>query len=331
MNRQVLLDSRPQGAASVDNFRVVAAPMPEAGPGEVLVRNRWLSIDPYMRGRMNDAKSYVPPAKVGDVMVGQTVGDVVASNDARIGIGDTVLTSLGWQEYGVARASDVERVDTSIAPASWSLGILGMPGLTAWFGLFDVGAAKPGETVVVSAASGAVGSVVGQLAKLHGCRVVGIAGGERKCRFVVDELGFDACVDHKAGRLPDDLRDACPQGIDVQFENVGGAVLEAALPRMNRNARIVMCGLIAEYGGGEPYAYRGLRAILVNRIRMQGMIVFDWKERYPEARRGLASLVSAGRLTYRESVVEGLENAPRALLGLLQGENLGKQLVRLAP
>jgi NADPH-dependent curcumin reductase CurA len=331
MNRQVLLASRPQGAASVDNFHVVAAPMPEPGPGEVLVRNRWLSIDPYMRGRMNDTKSYVPPAQIGEVMVGQTVGDVVASNDARVGIGDTVVTSLGWQEYGVARATEVERIDTSIAPASWSLGILGMPGLTAWFGLFDVGQARPGETVVISAASGAVGSVVGQLAKLHGCRVVGIAGGERKCRFVVDDLGFDACVDHKSGRLPDHLRDACPAGIDVQFENVGGAVLEAALPRMNRNARIVMCGLIAEYGGGEAYAYRGLRAILVNRIRMQGMIVFDWKERYPEARRGLAALVSAGRLTYRESVVDGLENAPRALLGLLKGENLGKQLVRLGP
>jgi len=331
MNRQVLLDSRPQGAATVDHFRIVESPMPEPGPGEVLVRNRWLSIDPYMRGRMSDAKSYAPPAEVGAVMVGQTVGDVVASNDARLAIGETVLTSLGWQEYGVARASELERVDTSIAPPSWSLGILGMPGLTAWFGLFEVGQARPGETVVVSAASGAVGSVVGQLAKLHGCRVVGIAGGERKCRFVVDDLGFDACVDHKAGRLADDLAAACPRGIDVQFENVGGAVLEAALRTMNRHSRIVMCGMIAEYGGTEAYAYRGLRALLVNRIRMQGMIVFDWKERYPEARRGLAALVAAGRLTYRESVVDGLENAPRALLGLLEGANFGKQLVRIAP
>jgi NADPH-dependent curcumin reductase CurA len=331
MNRQVLLDSRPQGAATADNFRIVTSPMPESGPGEVLVRNRWLSIDPYMRGRMSDAKSYAPPAQVGGVMVGQTVGDVVASNDARMGIGETVLTSLGWQEYGVARASEVERIDTSIAPPSWSLGILGMPGLTAWFGLFEIGQARPGETVAVSAASGAVGSVVGQLAKLHGCRVVGIAGGERKCRFVVDELGFDACVDHRAGRLADDLSAACPQGIDVQFENVGGAVLEAALRIMNRHSRIVMCGAIAEYGRTEAHAYRGLRAILVNRIRMQGMIVFDWKERYPEARRGLAALVAAGRLTYRESVVDGLENAPHALFGLLEGANFGKQLVRLAP
>jgi len=329
MNRQVLLDNRPQGAATEANFRIVESPTPQPGPGEVLVRNQWLSIDPYMRGRMSDAKSYVPPAKIGEVMVGQTVGEVVASNDARVSVGDTVLTSLGWQAYGVARGNEVERVDTALAPASWYLGILGMPGMTAWFGLFEVGAAKPGETVVVSAASGAVGSVVGQLAKIHGCQAVGIAGGPQKCRYVVDELGLDACVDYKAGRLPDDLRDTCPRGIDVQFENVGGAVLESALKHMNRNGRIVICGLIAEYGGTEHYAYRGLRSVLVNRVRMQGMIVFDWKDRYAEARRGLATLVSAGKLKYRESVVDGLEAAPRALLGLLRGENFGKQLVRL--
>jgi len=329
MNRQVLLDSRPQGAATESNFRIVETPMPRPGPGEVLVQNRWLSIDPYMRGRMSDAKSYVPPAQLGEVMVGQTVGEVVESNDPRISVGDTVLTSLGWQAYGVARGSDVERVDTSLAPASWYLGILGMPGMTAWFGLFEVGAAKPGETVVVSAASGAVGSVVGQLAKIHGCRAVGIAGGEQKCRYVVDELGLDACGDNKAGRLADDLRDACPRGIDVQFENVGGAVLENSLRQMNRNGRVVICGLIAEYGGTEQYAYRGLRSVLVNRVRMQGMIVFDWKDRYGEARRGLAALVSGGKLKYRESVVDGLDAAPRALLGLLRGENFGKQLVSL--
>jgi NADPH-dependent curcumin reductase CurA len=329
MNRQVLLDSRPQGAATASNFRVVETPMPRPGPGEVLVRNRWLSVDPYMRGRMSDAKSYVPPAKLGEVMVGQTVGEIVESNDPRVGVGDTVLTSLGWQTHGVARGGDVERVDTSLAPASWYLGILGMPGMTAWFGLFEVGAAKPGETLVVSAASGAVGSVVGQLAKIHGCRAVGIAGGAQKCGYVVDELGLDACVDYRAGRLVDDLRDACPQGIDVDFENVGGAVLESTLKLMNRNGRIVVCGLIAEYGGTEAYAYRGLRSILVNRVRMQGMIVFDWKDRYAEARRGLAALVSAGKLKYRESIVDGLDAAPSALLGLLRGENFGKQLVRL--
>jgi len=331
MNRQVLLESRPEGAVSEANFRVVDAPLPRPEPGEVLVRNRWLSIDPYMRGRMSDARSYVPPAKLGEVMVGQTVGEVIESNDARIAPGATVLTSLGWQLYGTARASDVEPVDASLAPASWYLGVLGMPGMTAWFGLFEIARARPGETVVVSAASGAVGSVVGQLAKLHGCRVVGIAGGPAKCRYVVDELGFDACVDHKAGALIDHLRAACPHGVDVHFENVGGAVLEALLKLMNLRARIVVCGLIAEYSATEAYAYRGLRSILVNRIRMEGMIVFDWKDRYPEARRALSSLVAAGKLRYRESIADGLESAPRALMGLLRGENFGKQLVRLAP
>jgi NADPH-dependent curcumin reductase CurA len=330
MNRQVLLDNRPQGAATEANFRIVESAMPRAGPGEVLVRNRWLSIDPYMRGRMSDARSYVPPAKLGEVMVGQTVGEVIESNDPRIGVGDTVLTSLGWQHHGVARGSDVERVDTSIAPASWYLGILGMPGMTAWFGLFEVGAAKPGETVVVSAASGAVGSVVGQLAKIHGCRAVGIAGGPQKCGYVVDELGLDACVDYRAGRLAEDLRAACPRGIDVQFENVGGGVLETALTAMNRNGRIVICGLIAEYGGTEAYGYHGLRSILVNRVRMQGMIVFDWKDRYPEALARLIPLVAGGKIRYRESVVDGLENAPNALMDVLRGKNFGKQLVRIA-
>ena len=330
INRRVVLDNRPQGAATESNFRLVESPVPEPAPGEVLVRNRWLSLDPYMRGRMSDARSYVPPQKLGETMVGQTVGEVIASNDARVAVGDTVVTSLGWQLYGVARASEVERVDTALAPASWYLGILGMPGMTAWFGLFEVGAARPGETVVVSAASGAVGSVVGQLAKLHGCRAVGIAGGAAKCEHVTRELGLDACVDYKAGNLGDDLRAACPAGIDVDFENVGGAVLEAALKHMNRNARVVICGLIAEYSATEAYGYRGLRSILVNRVRMQGMIVFDWKDRYAEARRGLSALVAAGKLRYRESVVEGLESAPRALVGLLKGENFGKQLVKLA-
>ncbi|HEY7903832.1 MAG TPA: NADP-dependent oxidoreductase [Casimicrobiaceae bacterium] len=329
MNRQVLLASRPQGAPTEENFRIVETPLPSPGAGEVLVRNQWLSLDPYMRGRMSDAKSYVPPAKLGEVMVGQTVGVVEQSNDARFAAGDTVLTSLGWQSHGVARAGDLERVDASIAPASYYLGVLGMPGLTAWFGLFEVGMPKPGETVVVSAASGAVGSIVGQLARLHGCRAVGIAGGPAKCDHVVRDLGFDACVDYKAGRLVEDLRAACPGGVDVDFENVGGGILEAMLKQMNRYSRIVVCGLIAEYSRTEAYGYQGLRAILVNRIRVQGMLVFDWKERYPEARRALAALVGAGKLRYRESVANGLDAAPRAFIGLLKGENTGKQLVKL--
>jgi NADPH-dependent curcumin reductase len=312
------------------NFRIVDAPMPQPADGEVLVKNEWLSIDPYMRGRMNDAKSYVPPAQLDEVMVGQTVGKVIDSRDARIAVGDNVLTQLGWQSHGIAKGSDVVKVDARRVPASYYLGLLGMPGLTAWFGLFEIGQPKAGDTVLVSAASGAVGSVVGQLAKIHGCRAVGIAGGRAKCDHVVHELGFDACVDHRAGNLYDDLRAACPNGIDVDFENVGGAVLDTALRLMNRHSRIVLCGLVAEYSAKEPYGYQRLRSVLVNRIRMQGMIVFDWKDRYAEALAGLTAYVAEGRLKYRESIVEGLDNAPRALIGLLKGENFGKQLVKIA-
>jgi NADPH-dependent curcumin reductase CurA len=329
-NRQVLLASRPEGPVTEQNFRFVDAPLREPADGEVLVRNEWLSLDPYMRGRMSDAKSYVPPAELDQVMVGQTVGEVIASRDPRIGVGDKVLTQLGWQQYGVARADDVRKVDAARVPASYYLGILGMPGITAWFGLFEVGSPKPGETVVVSAASGAVGSVVGQLARIHGCRAVGIAGGTAKCDYVVDELGFDACVDHRAGSLYDDLRAACPGGVDVDFENVGGPVLDTVLGVMNRHSRVVICGLIAEYNAGEPYGYKRLRSVLVSRIRMQGMIVFDWKDRYGEAIAGLARHLADGRLKYRESIVEGLDHAPRALIGLLKGENFGKQLVKIA-
>jgi len=328
-NRQVLLASRPQAAVTEDNFRLVDAPIPKPGPGEVLVRNEWLSLDPYMRGRMNDVKSYVPPAQLDQVMVGQTVGVVVESNDAGVRPGDHVLTQLGWQLYGVARAKDLTAIDTSAIPASYYLGIAGMPGMTAWFGLNEIGQPKAGDTLVVSAASGAVGSVVGQLAGIVGCRVVGIAGGKAKCGYVVGDLGFDACVDYKAGRLFDDLRAACPDGIDVCFENVGGAILDTTLRLANRYARFVICGLIAEYNAAQPYGYTRLRSVLVNRIKMQGMIVFDWQARYAEAREALVRHVVAGRLRYRESVIAGLENAPRGLIGLLRGENFGKQLVKL--
>jgi len=283
-----------------------------------------------MRGRMSDAKSYVPPAKLDEPMTGQTVGEVLESRDARFKPGDKVLTPLGWQSHGVARGDDLVPIDARRAPPSYYLGILGMPGITAWFGLFEIGQPKAGETVIVSAASGAVGSVVGQLAKLRGCRAVGIAGGKAKCDYVVKELGFDACVDHRGGNLYDDLRAACPGGVDVDFENVGGGVLDAALRVMNRHSRIVICGLIAEYNLAEPYPHRRLRSILINRIRMQGMIVFDWKDRYGEALAGLAGYLAEGKLKYRESIVDGLDNAPRALIGLLNGENFGKQLVRIA-
>jgi len=240
-----------------------------------------------------------------------------------------VLTQLGWQRYGAAKAKELVKIDPKRAPPQAYLGVLGMPGITAWFGLFEIGQPKAGETVVVSAASGAVGSVVGQLARITGCRVVGIAGGAEKCAYVVNELGFDACIDYKAGNLLADLKTHCPNGVDVDFENVGGAILDTVLRVMNLRSRIVVCGLIAEYNAAQSYGYTMLRSVLVNRIRMQGMIVFDWKDRYGEAIKGLAAHLAAGRIKYRESVVEGLDNAPRGLIELLKGENFGKQLIRL--
>jgi NADPH-dependent curcumin reductase len=329
MNTQVLLASRPRGPVTEDNFRIVETPLRAPGDGEVLVKNEWLSLDPYMRGRMNDVKSYVPPVQIGEVMVGQTVGEVIESRDPNFASGDKVLTQLGWQSYGAAKGTDIRKIDARRVPASCYLGVLGMPAIAAWFGLFEIGQPKAGETVVVSAASGAVGSVVGQLAKLKGCRVVGIAGGTAKCDYVVRELGFDACIDYKAGGLFEALRTACPSGIDVNFENVGGEMLDVALRLMNLHSRIVVCGLIAEYNATEPYRYRNLRAVLVNRIRMQGMIVYDWKDRYAEAVKGLAGHLAEGKLKYRESVVHGLVNAPKGLIALLNGENFGKQLVKL--
>jgi NADPH-dependent curcumin reductase CurA len=330
MNRQILLASRPQGAVREENFRIVDSPIAKPGEGEVLVKNEWLSLDPYMRGRMNEAKSYAMPVAIGEVMVGQTVGEVIESRDPAFKPGDKVLTSLGWQLYGAPRAKTLRKIDPARAPASYYLGVLGMPGITAWFGLTEVGKPKAGETLVVSAASGAVGSVVGQLARIMGCRVVGIAGGKAKCDYVVQELGFDACVDHRAADVGERLRKACPKGVDVDFENVGGAVLDTLLGMMNLYSRIVICGLVAEYNATEPYGYKRLRSILVNRIRMQGMLVFDWADRYGEAIEALAGHLAAGKLKYRESIVEGLDNAPRGLIGLLKGENFGKQLVKLA-
>jgi NADPH-dependent curcumin reductase CurA len=327
-NQRVLLASRPSGWVSEADFRIEEAPLPQPAQGEVLVRNLWLSLDPYMRGRMSDAKSYVKGVELGEVMVGQTAGEVVESRHSTLRVGDKVLTQLGWQLYGTTK--EAMRVDERRVPLSAYLGVLGMPGMTAYFGLKEIGQPKAGETVVVSAASGAVGSVVGQLARLWGCRAVGIAGGPAKCEYVRKELGFDACVDYKAGDLGAALKDACPKGVDVYFDNVGGEIFDTLLARMNLHARVVVCGLISEYNATQPYAIRNWRAVLVNRIRLQGMIVFDWKERYGEALGALAGYFGQGRLKYRESVVEGLENAPRGLIALLKGENFGKQLVKLA-
>lgn len=328
LNRRVVLASRPSGWVSEANFRIEEAPRPKPAQGEVLVKNLWLSLDPYMRGRMSDAKSYVKGVELGEVMVGQTAGEIVESRHPGLKVGQKVLTQLGWQLYGATR--DATRVDDTLAPLSYYLGMLGMPGMTAYFGLKELGQPKPGETVVVSAASGAVGSVVGQLARIWGCRAVGIAGGRTKCDYVTRELGFDACVDHKAANLAEALKQACPAGVDVYFDNVGGPIFDTLLTRMNLFSRVVVCGLVSDYNATEPYGIRNWRAVLVNRIRLQGMIVFDWKERYGEALKALTGYFAQGRLKYRESVVEGLENAPRGLVALLKGENFGKQLVKLA-
>ena len=327
MNKRVVLASRPVGPVSEANFRLEESPVAKPADGEVLVRNLWLSLDPYMRGRMSDAKSYVKGVDLGEVMVGQTVGEVLESRHPKLRVGDIVLTQLGWQLYGATR--EATKVDTGRAPASYYLGLLGMPGLTAYFGLKELGEPKAGETVVVSAASGAVGSVVGQLAKLWGARAVGIAGGREKCAYVREELGFDACVDYKAGRLRDELKEACPKGVDVYFDNVGGEILDLLLTRLNLFGRIVVCGMISDYNSTDPYRIRNWRAVLVNRLRVQGMIVFDWKDRYGEGLSALGGYFAQGKLSYRESVVQGLENAPRGLIDLLAGRNFGKQLVKL--
>jgi hypothetical protein len=329
-NLQVQLASRPTGWVEESNFRIVESAVPQLGPGQLLVKNLWLSLDPYMRGRMSDAKSYATPVQIGEVMVGGAVGEVVESNHPKFKPGDNLVGPFGWQLYAVSNGEGLAKVDPKLVPLSYYLGVAGMPGATAWVGLLEHCQPKVGETVAVTAASGAVGSVVGQLAKLQGCRAVGIAGGKSKCDYVVKELGFDACVDYKAGDLSESLRAACPKGVDVDFENVGGPILDTVLALMNVHSRIVLCGMIAEINAGEPYAYRRLRSVLVNRIRIQGMIVFDWKDRYGEAVAALSALFAAGRLKHRESIVEGLDNAPRGFLALFKGENFGKQLVRLA-
>jgi NADPH-dependent curcumin reductase len=327
-NQRIVLASRPEGWVTPQNFELQRTEMPKVAEGEVLVKNLWLSLDPYMRGRMSEQKSYVKGVDIGEVMVGQTAGEVVESKHPGFKPGDKVLTQTGWQLY--AATKEAMKVDASRAPLSYYLGVLGMPGLTAYFGLKELGQPKAGETVVVSAASGAVGSVVGQLAKLWGCHAIGIAGGREKCDYVRSELGFDACIDYKSGKLREDLKAACPKGVDVYFDNVGGEILDLALARMNLFGRVVVCGTISDYNATEPYRVKNWRAILVNRLKVQGMIVFDWKERYGEALKALGGYLAAGKLKTRESVVEGLANAPQGFISLLKGGNFGKQLVKLA-
>jgi NADPH-dependent curcumin reductase CurA len=278
---------------------------------------------------MNDTKSYAAKAEIGEVMVGGTVGEVLESRAPALKTGDFVVGALGWQQYGAAPAKSFHKIDVKAAPAQAYLGVIGMPGVTAWIGLLTIGEPKPGETVVVSAASGAVGSAVGQIAKIKGARAVGIAGGPAKCRYVVEELGFDACVDYKAASFIADLEAATPKGVDVYFENVGGAVLDAVIPRFNAFARMPLCGLVSQYNEANSKGLVNLRAFLTNRIKLQGFIVSDRLELWPQALKELAAWVSTGKVKYRESIAEGIENAPKAFIGMLKGENFGKQLVKL--
>jgi NADPH-dependent curcumin reductase CurA len=332
-HRRVVLVRRPPGEPSESDFRVEEVAVPEPGPREVLVRVVYLSLDPYQRGRMRDAASYAAPVGLGEVMTGGVVGEVVKSNHPGFAVGDIVEDRLGWQEYAIADGSTLRKVDPTIAPISTANGVLGMPGMTAYFGLLDVGQPKPGETVVVSAASGAVGQVVGQIARIMGCRVVGIAGGPKKCAFVKDELGFDACLDYKAEKdLDAALRAACPNGIDVYFDNVGGTISDAVLRNVNFFARVALCGSISQYNAMTPERGPRLMGTFVGkRVAMRGFIVSDFANRYEPARRQMGEWVRSGKIKYREDIADGIDKTPRAFIGLLRGENFGKQLVKLGP
>lgn len=336
-NRQILLASRPQGAPTPDNFKLVETAVPRPGAGQMLLRATWMSLDPYMRGRMSDAKSYAEPVPVGGVMTCGAVCRVLESNLQGYQAGDLVMSyTAGWQDYSISDGTMVFRLDPNMPRPSQALGVLGMPGFTGYMGLLDIGQPKPGETVVVAAATGPVGAVVGQVAKLKGCRVVGIAGGEQKCRYAVEDLGFDLCLDHHHADLAAQLANACPAGIDVYFENVGGKVFDAVMPLLNAHARIPVCGLIAQYNAttlpeGPDRMPQLMRLLLSQRIRMQGFIIFDnYGPHYPAFLEEMTPWVRDGKVKVREDVVEGLENAPEAFIGLLEGRNFGKLVVRLA-
>jgi len=336
INRQIQLASRPVGAPTAANFQLVTSSVPSAGPGQVLLRTVFLSLDPYMRGRMSDAASYAASVAIGATMVGATVCRIEASQHAGFVVGDWVLAYTGWQDYAVSDGTGLTKLDPTLSSPSYALGVLGMPGFTAYMGLLDIGAPKAGETVVVAAATGAVGSVVGQIAKLKGCRVVGIAGGAQKCKSAVDDLGFDACIDHHSPDLPALLAAACPKGIDVYFENVGGKVFDAVLPLLNSAARVPVCGLISNYNtttlpDGPDRSPLLMRTLLTKRIRMQGFIIFDdYGHRYAEFANDMGQWLKQGKVTFREDIVDGLENAPQAFIGLLEGKNFGKLIIQVA-
>jgi NADPH-dependent curcumin reductase len=331
VNRQFRLAARPQGMVGAEHFDLVEEPLAEPGEGQALVKVLYVSLDPAMRGWMNEGRSYVPPVGIGEVMRAGTVGRVIESKSEKLAVGDHVSSWLGVQEYALADADALMKVDTQLAPLPTYLGALGMPGMTAYFGLLDIGRPEPGQTVVVSAAAGAVGSVVGQIAKIKGCRVVGIAGGAEKCEWIVDELGFDAAIDYKTQDVAAGLREHCPEGIDVYFDNVGGEILDAALARLARHARVVICGAVSQYNNSGPM--RGpsnYMSLLVNRARMEGFVVVDYMGRYMEAAPEMAAWIADGRLQAREDVVEGFERFPEALAKLFKGENVGKLVLKLA-
>ena len=334
-NQQILLDNRPEGEATASNFKLVSSDTPALQDGEVLVRHHYLSLDPYMRGRMNDSKSYAAPQPLGEVMQGGTVGEVVESRHPKFAAGDKVAGMGGWQEYAVVNASQpgaLKKVDTTHVPLSFYLGAVGMPGVTAWYGLVKIINPKQGSTVVVSAASGAVGSAYAALAKARGCRVVGIAGGPEKCRYAVEELHFDACIDYRVHgdvkSMSQALKQACPDGIDGYFENVGGWIMDAVMLRMNPFSRMALCGMIAGYDG-QPLPLQNPALILINRMKIEGFIVSEHMEVWPDALTELGQLVGTGKLRPRESIAQGIAAAPEAFLGLLKGKNFGKQLVKL--
>jgi NADPH-dependent curcumin reductase len=335
INRRIVLASRPEGEPKPSDFRLETVPVPELSDGQVLLRTLWLSLDPYMRGRMSAAKSYARPVEIGDVMVGGTVNEVVSSRDPDFTIGDIVQAHAGWQDYVIVSGTGLRKLDPSAAPVSTALGVLGMPGMTAYTGLRNIGEPKPGETVVGAAATGPVGSLVGQIAKLKGCRAVGIAGGPEKVRFLVEELGFDAAIDHRQDSMPDKLRETCPKGIDVYFENVGGAVWDAVFPLLNDFARVPVCGLVAHYNDtalppGPDRVPLLMRSVLSRRLTLRGFMVGDFALQAEAFRREVSGWLREGRIKHREDIVEGLENAPEAFMGMLHGRNFGKLLVRVA-
>ncbi len=328
-NRQIVFAKRPQGEPTLDCFRLATTPIPALGEGQVLVRNDFVSVDPYIRMRMEERDSYAPVMKLGEVMVGRTVGQVIASRDPAWGTGQWVVGRLGWQDFSLTTGAELEKIDPTAAPLTAYLGALGSTGITAWVGLVHFGRPKPGDTVVVSAAAGAVGSVVGQLARRYGCHAIGIAGGPAKCRLVVDELGFDACVDYKSPSFAADLKAAVPKGIDVYYENVGGVVLDTVLPLLNNYARIPFCGLVSQYNATEPYGIKNIRELFNHRATMQAFVLTDHRDLFPQARAELKAAYAAGQLQHRETIAEGLENAPQAFIDMLRGASVGKQIVRV--